>query len=461
MVFRLPPEKIERITEETKHALSKARSGRNLGVVTLRRLVGKLQSTAACVRECRLHLNGLIGVLRRAESFGSAHPDEHAQADLVWWAESLHLFAVKPILFPSPAETFDTDASGTGWGAVCFPSTSMPPLRCADRWTQPIASSNQREMTAVLLALQAFARQLDWKDCSVRVRTDNLSCMSHINRMGGREPALWMIAERIHRVALARNIHLTAEYLPGIENTVADQLSRLELDLSSFQLHPEAFQEANERWGPFTLDCFAAQSNALLPRYVSYRSDPECLYTDFLSRPAVKSESLWCNPPFPLMGRLLIKIQSEQLRAVVLCPLWPAQPWWPIALSMMTDWPLLIPPDFDVFRMSTPEGLQTVTPKWSCVALRLSGMRCESAEWRQQLSTSLWRDGRMALMARLSERSILSLPSSCWPLSPEKAPNLERVFLMPLTSPTSLPGLCLCAYADEIPHLSGQPPTSE
>jgi hypothetical protein len=119
-------------------------------------------------------------------------------------------------------------------------------------------TSNNRELQAISNSVMSLARSLKWQDCSVRVRTDNRTSMAYINRMGGREPHLTRVAEEVHNFCLFRKIYLTAEYLPGLENSLADKLSRVESDLSESQLHPSLFRMADQKWGPHTLDCFAS-----------------------------------------------------------------------------------------------------------------------------------------------------------------------------------------------------------
>ena len=174
-----------------------------------------------------------------------------------------------------------------------------------------------RELTAVFRGLQSLVNLLSWQDCSVRVRTDNLTTMAYVNRMGGRTPHLSRLAEELQRFSLARRILLTAEYLPGVENVVADHLSRIHADWSESQLNPTLFRAIDERFGPHSLDLMASQTNSHLRRYVSFRADPQCLYTDCFSRVVSQEENCWANPPFLLLGRLLAKIIDEQLVMVI------------------------------------------------------------------------------------------------------------------------------------------------
>ena len=72
-----------------------------------------------------------------------------------------------------------TDASLTGWGAVC-----------GDRkvhgfWTEKERENNINflELMAAYFGLKCLAK--DAKDCSILMRIDNTTAICYINRMGG------------------------------------------------------------------------------------------------------------------------------------------------------------------------------------------------------------------------------------------------------------------------------------
>jgi hypothetical protein len=64
-------------------------------------------------------------------------------------------------------------------------------------------------------------------------------------------------------------IELRPEWLPREENTRADYLSKIR-DVDDFGLFSEAFAFILERFGPFTVDRFAIEHNAKLPRFNSF-----------------------------------------------------------------------------------------------------------------------------------------------------------------------------------------------
>ncbi len=278
MTFALPPQKMEKIMNLARAMVRRAASNRPIMLIDLQRLIGTFQSVTPCVLPTRLHTNTLIEALRSAESHPQlqAYLGASAMADLNWWQQHLPTYNGRPIVPPPPDYSLDTDASGKGWGAVHF-SRHKKAYECQGYFTT-LMSSNTRELTAISLAVQSLTRRMDWKDCSVRVRTDNQTAMSYINRMGGREPHLTRITEEVHKACLTRHIFPTAEYLPGQQNQIADRLSRIKSNWAESHLDPSLFHLVDGTWGPHTLDAFASATNHQCKRYVSLsRPERKCM----------------------------------------------------------------------------------------------------------------------------------------------------------------------------------------
>jgi ribonuclease HI len=288
-------------------------SGKRTAVLPLQKLIGHFQSVTDCVGPTRLHSNSVREMLTLAEreTTMTVKLSQLALEELNWWEENLPTWNGKSLIDAPPSFQFDTDASEKGWGAVFYPPSSKR-IDCQGFFTEEL-TSNTRELTAVLRGITSLCNVTHWQDCSVRVRTDNQVTMSYVNRMGGREPHLARLAEQIHSFCLDRKIILTAEYLPGIENSTADQLSRVESDSSESKLHHSLFQLLERKWGPHTIDCLASATNTQLPQYISYRHDPTCMYSDLFSRPLSQSDNLWLFRPAagPLIPRCLKKIERR------------------------------------------------------------------------------------------------------------------------------------------------------
>jgi ribonuclease HI len=310
-----------------------------------------------------------------------------ADEELEWWQDHCTEWNGKQIHPPLPDHYYDTDASKTGWGAWYFPKTEKPPCEAFGLYADA-QTSNVRELTAIYLGMQSFADTADWKSCAVRVRTDNKVAMSYVNRMGGREPHLARIVENLHSYCLERKILLTAEYIPGKENVIADKLSRLEVDWTESRLNPVIFQMIEKDMGPFTLDGMAIAANTQCKRYVSLRHDPGCLYTDFLARPLCHSERAYVNPPYTLIPRIIRKIKEEKLRLVLILPVWPSQPWWPLLWPLCHGMPLILPRHPDLLLKLGEGKWEGGCPKWTLVAMPLSGRPSDTEAFYRELSNS-------------------------------------------------------------------------
>ncbi|KZS03850.1 Uncharacterized protein APZ42_033324 [Daphnia magna] len=117
---------------------------------------------------------------------------EPAKADLVWWASHLKLFNGKSFFPDNPNLVIFSDASLTGWGAVCDGSRSRGP------WTKADADRhiNELELLTAYFSLQAFANASE--SISIQLFLDNSTAFAYINKCRGTHSrALSIIAAQI------------------------------------------------------------------------------------------------------------------------------------------------------------------------------------------------------------------------------------------------------------------------
>ena len=50
-----------------------------------------------------------------------------------------------------------------------------------------------------------------------------------------------------------------------------------------------------------------------------------------------------CQPTWNLIGRVLAPVQHQQASTVLVAPIWRGQPWFPVLLGMLIDYPRWIP----------------------------------------------------------------------------------------------------------------------
>ena len=317
----------------------RAQNGRDISAWQLQSLLGTLQATSECILQHRLHMNSIFECLAKALRSPQIRVQltEAAIQDLVWWRDNLHRWNGKSLVPPEADKEIEVDASNLGIAAVHHGEKGDI---TAHQFVSETLHINYKELMAAEYGLRTFASQEDWRDCTIRVKTDSLVAFAYINRMGGRIPRLCRLTESLHNFALERGIRVVAEWVPGVENTAADRLSRIQRDYSDKKLNPFLFRQIERRFGKLDIDLFASKANTQLSRYVSFRAEEEAWYTDAFSRPLPKGLAIYANPPFVMLGRFLAKVKREKAEAVVVAPVWTAQPWWPVLIEMMVGHPL-------------------------------------------------------------------------------------------------------------------------
>ena len=73
------------------------------------------------------------------------------------------------------------------------------------------------------------------------------------------------------------------------------------------------------------------------------KPDPGAIATDALSQPWTDLKG-YAFPPFSLIGRCLSKIQREKVPELILiAPVWPSQPWYPVLKASVFQKAILLP----------------------------------------------------------------------------------------------------------------------
>ena len=107
--------------------------------------------------------------------------------------------------------------------------------------------------SAAWFALKSFESLVSGEH--VLIQMDNRTAVTYLNKMGGTHAKdLSDLALQIWQWSLERNIVISAEYLPGKENVIADQESLHHRDASDWKLDTQIFSPIALRWGPFSVD---------------------------------------------------------------------------------------------------------------------------------------------------------------------------------------------------------------
>ena len=387
----VPPDKIAKIKKECRHLLNKV----TVSARTLAHIIGLLTSITPAVLQAPLHYRGLQRLRSRAlQQSNPQNPDydttvplsQEAQQDLTWWTE-YSFQEGRPLRWPQPTLTIESDASKRGWGA----HLTHQQQTIGGVWNHKEATHhiNWLELKAAFLGLQAFAQNLS--NVHVHLLMDNTVAIAYLNRLGGtRSYALCQLAISIWNWCIQKGITIHADHLPGRLNVRADFASRNWNDNSDWMLDPTVFAQLQTRFGLFSIDLFASFQNAQLPKFFSWKPSPNALAVDALAQQWAHFKIPYAFPPFALIGRCLQKILEEKVsRVLIIAPIWPAQHWYPLIIQMLVDYPLLLPNQTDL--LLNPH--RQCHPLIQNGHLRLgawlvSGIPCQVASFQKNLSQS-------------------------------------------------------------------------
>jgi hypothetical protein len=310
--------------------------------------------------------------------------EDNCKLELAWWASSLAALNGRPLLVREPDVVVYSDASNTGWGAVCDGVTTNGHWDLDDR----ARHINELELLAALYALKVFTKQA--RDISVRLFLDNSTAVHYINKSGGtRSRSLTAVAAQLVSWCEERSITVQAIHLPGALNVIADRQSRVLQDSSDWMLHPEIFHQLLCLW-EMEVDLFASSWNRQLKRFISWQPQPDALSVNAFTmnwRPLRG----YAFPPFGLIPKCLSKLRTDRAEVTLVAPVWPSQPWFPVLLELAVQPPLILPNRRDL--LQGPQGLpHPLLDRGALIlaAWRLSGVASEATVFRQAWSNFCW-----------------------------------------------------------------------
>ena len=292
-------------------------------------ILGHLSSLERLVPHGRLRMRSLQWHLKMHWSPESDPPSlpvallEEARRDLSWWMVRDHLLVGVRFGTPAPDLHLYSDASLSGWGAHLLDQN------VSGVWSdqEKLLHISLLEMKALFLGLQAF--QEDVAGHHVTAMCDNSTVVAYVNKQGGTvSRSLCLLTSRLLRWTESFDVHLDARYLPGESNVLADVLSRRgQVVGTEWSLHPQVARALLRAWGNPSIDLFATCLNAKLPLYCSLVPDPQAVFEDAFRHPWDDLD-LYAFPPFPLVGRVIARVQeSSRVAMTLVAPLWPEKEW--------------------------------------------------------------------------------------------------------------------------------------
>ena len=357
-------------------------------------VIGKLVASFPAIQYGQLHYRSLeiVKIQGLKKNYGNfeakSEMGANARNDLDWWISNIENEATKADIRPPNADlTIESDASGMGWGGTNGVN------KIGGRWnTQEldlfnVQGINIMELLAAFFNVRAFCKDAQYEH--VHVKCDNQTAVAYMNNMGGTHSDMCnTLAKEMWHWCMQHGLWLSASYLPGSENIIADAKSRKFQDQTEWMLDTRIFRKICMFEGQPEVDLFASRLNHQLPKYISWKPDPSAEATDAFS-------VNWGNcffyafPPFCLITACLQKIEADRAEGILVIPRWPTQPWFAKLLHMLITEPILLPKN--VVSQPVSGMLHPLSDKLYLLSCRLSGNPSKAKEFRMQQFQS-WRN---------------------------------------------------------------------
>ncbi|XP_055335738.1 uncharacterized protein LOC129586500 [Paramacrobiotus metropolitanus] len=209
----------------------------------LQSLIGTLSFASKCVPSSRLFTRRMIMLLSAFHGRSTITLTDDFHSDLDWWRTFLPQWNGTALFLDPDWTTSDvlhlyTDASATlGLGA--FYQNEWFQLRWPKWILQRPPSIEYLEMVPILLAAIVWGRNL-WRR-KIIFHTDNAGAVEAWARLRSSSPGVLDLMRRLTRAAADNNFTLTLKHVRGVDNGIADALSRFQTERFR-KLAPQASQ---------------------------------------------------------------------------------------------------------------------------------------------------------------------------------------------------------------------------
>lgn len=380
MTVRLTAEKISQIVSECQKLHIKIRST----IRDVAKVIGILVASFPAVEFGKLHYRELENAkiialkLNRGNFEGIMHINDRMKSELEWWFTNIHS-QYRKIDKGNPDLVIQTDSSLLGWGFVIDGEES------GGRWTkeEKVLHINALELKAILFALQALKEKV--KNKHVKVLSDSTTAVHYITNFGGcKSPDCNDLSKAIWFWCIEHNVWLTCSHIAGKLNE-ADAPSRQFNDRLEWELNDDIFMKVCSIWEKPTIDLFASRLNNKIDCYCSYKSDPGATYIDAFTIDWRQFDCCYVFAPFSMISRCIGKIRTDRAQAIVITPLWPTQTWFPALMSILVDFPRVIPRRKKMITLPHMDVEHPLQKKLTLIACRVSGIPSEIEDFQVKL----------------------------------------------------------------------------
>ena len=203
---------------------------KKVALLSMQRIVGKLNFLTNAVPEGKLHVQGLLRWIRgvdRAKT-RSMPPSERAVEDLELWFKAPHGTLKSSVAKGRISATLTTDASDEGLGYRIVVGEEV--IEKSLPLTGNKSHINIRELQAVFEAIKAHKEFLS--DRRVKIWSDNMTVVTLLRKgaLSKVSVALEKLARETPQMCYDSRIRLAVRHIPGHLNAVTDHLSRQSLE---------------------------------------------------------------------------------------------------------------------------------------------------------------------------------------------------------------------------------------
>ena len=306
---------------------------------------------------------------------------EQSRQDLQWLLDNLK-DASAPVMQSKPDFTIYTDASNAGWG--CYDPQQQ--VKSGGQWSteEKNCHINYLELKGVFFGLKCLCT--DNRISHVRIMTDNTTAVACINKQGSTKSKMCNeISREIWLFAMQQNMWLSAAHCPGVENTEADEASRVFDDQTEWAIKHDLYKKICAKLGEPEIDLFASRLNKKVHRYCSWQLDPEATFVDsFLYDWG--QELVYAFPPFSVIHKVIQKFIQNEAQGILIVPLWKTQPWLTLLVEIMCKEPVVFEINNDELYLPFREGRHPLAWRLRMLAVYCSGSPCATKDFERKLS---------------------------------------------------------------------------
>lgn len=242
MELRLPEDKLYKLREELTFFQNKKRVTKK----QIQKLAGYLAHCSKVVRGGRLFSRRIISLLKGLNDKKRVRLPKSAREDIDWWSAFMTFFNGSATIIKynyGHGPTIWTDACMTGygvfanddWQAGLFDS-SLPLADLVDNhghWVNvnknlvmpQVDNINYWELVAVWQAVYRLAPR--YTNQHIVIASDNTQVVAMLNTNRSVNLSCLELLREIFWISAIYNVYITGRHIPGVQNIIADKLSRL------------------------------------------------------------------------------------------------------------------------------------------------------------------------------------------------------------------------------------------